>query len=370
MALQYHTSRQNIHITTREITAVMSYKYISHNYRNHTSAGNKAKSDVEQIMLGEGFRNIGLTRTEHTSKTAHFLFNLTGIAKATTQLRRGDILFLQYPLKKYFTYICKAAHLHGAKVVVLIHDLGSFRRKALTIKKELRRLSNADYIIATNKVMADHLRSVGLDKPMGSLDAWDYLTATDPIPSRINEGEIRVAYAGSVNRRKNAFLWEWGNVIRDYVVDIYGSGFRMDQVDVPEKFFAHGFVAAENIIAGMTSDYGLVWDGHSLESCEGDFGSYLALNTPHKVSLYLRARLPIIIWSGAAMADFVTRNGIGFTVDTLDEINARVKAVTPEEYAEMRRNVDRVAADIAAGKFFRKAAAEAIAGLEGNEPAV
>lgn len=338
----------------------MSYKYISHNYRNHTSAGNKAKSDVEQIMLEEGFRNIGLTRTEHPSKAAHFLFNLAGIAKASTLLRRGDILFLQYPLKKYFTYICKAAHLHGAKVAVLIHDLGSFRRKALTVKKELRRLGNADYIIATNSVMAEHLRKVGLDKPMGSLDAWDYLTVTDPIPSRVDEGEIRVAYAGSVNRRKNSFLWEWGNVIRDYVVDIYGSGFRMDEVDVPEKFFDHGFVAAEDIIAGMTSDYGLVWDGHSLDSCEGDFGSYLALNTPHKVSLYLRARLPVIIWSGAAMADFVKRNGIGFTVDTLDEINERVKSVTPEEYAAMRKNVDAVAADVAAGKFFRKAAREAI----------
>lgn len=342
----------------------MSYKYISHNYRNHTSAGNKAKSDVEQIMLEEGFRNIGLTRTEHSSKGAHFMFNLVGIAKATTGLRKGDILFLQYPLKKYFTYICKIAHIRGAKVVALIHDLGSFRRKALSVEKELRRLSNADYIIATNKVMAKHLHDIGLDRPMGSLDAWDYLTVTDPIPQRVINGEIRIAYAGSLNERKNAFLWKWGNVIRDYVVDIYGFGFRMDQVEKPENFFDHGFVDAENLIAGMTSDYGLVWDGRSIDSCEGDFGSYLALNTPHKVSLYLRSRLPLIIWSGAAMADFVKTNGIGIIVDNLDDINDRVKAVTPEEYTEMRRNVDRVAADIAAGHYFRKAVRQAIKHIE------
>ncbi len=348
----------------------MSYKYISHNYRNHTSAGNKAKSDVEQIMREEGFRNIGLNRTEHPSKVAHFFFNLMGIVKASTKLRRGDILFLQYPLKKYFTFICKVAHLRGAKVVALIHDLGSFRRKALTVEKELRRLGNADYIIATNRIMAEHLLSVGLNKPMGSLDAWDYLTITNPIPARIKEGEIRVAYAGSVNRRKNAFLWEWGNVIRNYVVDIYGSGFRMDEVAAPKKFFNHGFVAAENIIVGMTSDYGLVWDGHSLSSCEGDFGSYLALNTPHKVSLYLRARLPIIIWSGAAMAEFITSNGLGFTVETLDEINSRVKSITTEEYDKMRKNVDKIATEIASGKFFRKAAAEAIAHFEGKTSSI
>lgn len=344
----------------------MGYKYISHNYRNHTSAGNKAKSDVEQIMMEEGFRNIGLSRSEHRSKAAHFLFNFTGIAKASVQLSKGDILFLQYPLKKYFTYICKVAHLRGARVAVLIHDLGSFRRKALTVGQELKRLGNADYIIATNAVMADHLKSLGLKCPIGSLDAWDYLTATDPIPSRVRENDIRVAYAGSVNRRKNPFLWTWGSVIRDYVVDIYGSGFRMDEVEYPEKFYDHGFVDAEDLIAGMTSDYGLVWDGHSLDKCEGDFGEYLALNTPHKVSLYLRARLPIIIWSGAAMAKFITDNNIGFTVDSLDEINDRVKSMPPQRYDEMRCNVERLAEEIASGKFFRAAAHEAIATLENS----
>lgn len=344
----------------------MSYKYISQNYRNHTTAGNKAKSDVEQIMLEEGFRNIGLARSEHSSKSVHFLYNLTGVLKASTRLRRGDILFLQYPLKKYFSFICKMAHLHGAKVVALIHDLGSFRRKALTVKKELKRLNNADYIIATNKIMAEKLREMGLDKPMGSLDAWDYLTATDPIPTRIYDGDIRLAYAGSVNQRKNAFLWSWGTVIRDYVVDIYGFGFRMDQVEAPEKFFDHGFVAPEDIIAGMTSDYGVVWDGHSLDSCEGDFGSYLALNTPHKVSLYLRAHLPIIIWDGAAMADFVKENGIGITVASLDEINDRIKQISTEEYFEMRKNVERIASEIASGKFFRKASRQAIEYLENS----
>lgn len=345
----------------------MSYKYISQNYRNHTTAGNKAKSDVEQIMLEEGFRNIGLSRTEHASGGTDFLYNLTGMAKASLRLQRGDILFLQYPLKKYFTYICKLARLRGAKVVVLVHDLRSFRHKDLSVKKELKRLSNADYIIATNPVMADRLRRAGLDRPIGSLDAWDYLTVTDPIPSRVNDGKSRIAYAGTIDRRNNQFLWNWGSTIRDYVVDIYGLGFRMDQVDAPERFFDHGFVAPEDIIAGMTSDYGLVWDGNSIDSCEGDSGSYLALNTPHKMSLYLRARLPILIWSGAAMADFVRTRGIGLTIDTLDEINARINEVTPEEYYAMRRNVDATAAEIAAGNFFRSAARKAILHLENNK---
>lgn len=337
--------------------------YISHNYRNTTSAGNKAKSDVEAIMASEGFRNIGLRRSLHPGKIANFFLNLTGIIKAAALIGRGDILFLQYPLKKYFTVISKVAHLKGARVVALIHDLGSCRRKALTSRKELRRLSNADYVIATNPVMGRYLVGMGLKRPVGSLDAWDYLTVTDPIPSAVRDGQVRVAYAGSLNRRKNSFLWDWGNVIRNYVVDIYGSGFRKDQVSCPGCFHDHGFVDAENLIAGMTSDYGLVWDGDSLESCSGDFGEYLSLNTPHKVSLYIRAQLPVIVWSGSAMASFVMDNGIGIVIDSLRDLDSRLLSVSREEYDMIKGNVAAMSRKIASGYFFRKAAGQALTSL-------
>lgn len=328
--------------------------YISHNYRNMTSAGNKAKSDIEAIMSSEGFRNVGLRRTEYRSKAANFLLNLAGIIKAATLIRKGDVLFLQYPLKKYFTFISKIAHLKGAHVVALIHDLGSCRRKALSERKEIRRLSNADHVIATNAVMGQHLSALGLMKPISSLGAWDYLTKADPIPSRVGHGDIRVAYAGSLNRRKNKFLWEWGNSICNYVVDIYGSGFRMDEVARPECFYDHGFVSAEDLIAGMTSDYGLVWDGDSLDSCSGDFGEYLSLNSPHKVSLYIRAGLPVIIWSRAAMASFVKDNGIGIAIDSLRDLDKVLPAITREDYDRMKGNVAAMSRKIASGYFFRK----------------
>lgn len=334
--------------------------YISHNYRNLTSAGNKAKSDVEDILADEGFVNIGLKRSYRSGKVAAYFLNLAGILKASAKLRKGDVLFLQYPLKKYFTFICKVAHSRGAKVVALVHDLGSERRKALTVKQELKRLGNADHVIATNAVMAEHLERIGLDAQISALGLCDYLTAVDPIPVRIREELPRIAYAGSLNRRKNAFLWEWGNVVSGYNVDIYGYGFRLDEVAHPEVFTDHGFVDAEKLIAGMTSDYGLVWDGDNIDSCEGAFGSYLALNTPHKVSLYLRARLPLIIWSGAALAPTVKELGIGIMVDRLSDIPDALKAVTPEQYAQMKVNVEHQNGLIASGHYLRQAVGKAI----------
>lgn len=339
-------------------------RYISHNYRNLTSAGNKAKSDVEDILQSEGFSNIGLRRSYHNGKVANYFLNFAGILKAATKLRRGDVLFLQYPLKKYFSFIAKVAHIRGAKVVALVHDLGSERRKALTVKQELKRLGNADHVIATNDVMADRLRRLNLDASVSGMGLWDYLTPTDPIPVKISDPLPRVAYAGSLNRRKNAFLWDWGRVVDQYVVDIYGHGFRMDEVARPEVFTDHGFVSPEDLIAGMTSDYGLVWDGDSIDSCVGPFGGYLALNTPHKVSLYLRARLPLIIWSGAALAPLVSDLGIGIAVDTLADIPAAIQRVSDQEYARLKANVDRQAELIASGHYLRNALRNALKTLD------
>ncbi|WP_346713574.1 hypothetical protein [Mediterranea massiliensis] len=37
--------------------------YLSRNYKDLNGAGNKAKTDMEQIMAAMGFKNIGLKRT-------------------------------------------------------------------------------------------------------------------------------------------------------------------------------------------------------------------------------------------------------------------------------------------------------------------
>lgn len=133
--------------------------YLSRNYKGLSSAGNKAKTDIEQIMKDLSFKNVGLKQTTYRNKVFSFLFTLAGVLKAPFCLHRGDYLVLQYPLKKYFTFVCNMAHQRGAKVIVIIHDLGSFRRKALTVKQEISRLNHADYIIAHNEKMKNGWRT-------------------------------------------------------------------------------------------------------------------------------------------------------------------------------------------------------------------
>lgn len=117
--------------------------YISHNYYK---GGNKAKNDIECILTRMGAVNIDLKRTDINNKVISFIVNLIGVLKACLLMKKNDTIVLQYPLKKYFSFVCLIAHLKGARPICVIHDLGTFRRKKLTMKQEIKRLSNSDYI--------------------------------------------------------------------------------------------------------------------------------------------------------------------------------------------------------------------------------
>lgn len=333
----------------------MNY-YLSRNYRNTTSAGNKAKTDIEAIMESMGYRHAGLPQSHIKGSAAAFFRTLASVVRAPWSLHKGDLLVVQYPLKKYFSAVCRAAHLRGAKVVAVIHDLGSFRRKALTPAHEIRRLSNADYIIAHNQSMKEWLETHGMKKPVDTLEIFDYLSSTEA-PMRTSQPDTapRIVYAGGLNRRKNAFIYGMGEHLGPCTVALYGRGFEADEAKGKEKFDYKGFTPSDTLISTADGHFGLVWDGDSTHGCTGDFGEYLRYNNPHKVSLYLRCNLPVILWSEAAMAPFITREGAGFTVGSIDEIPRRIAALAPGEYMRMKNKAEDMSRKLASGHFIRAA---------------
>lgn len=58
-----------------------------------------------------------------------------------------------------------------------------------------------------------------------------------------------VVYAGVLSPRKNAFLYQVGNVVRGYKVRLYGGGFDMRGAVHPECFEQMGFVPSSQLIA-------------------------------------------------------------------------------------------------------------------------
>lgn len=337
----------------------MNY-FLSRNYRILNQAGNKAKTDIEAALGALGFRSAGFAQGSYKNPVLHFLYNIGSVLKVPFTLRKGDTLVIQYPLKKWFALACKLAHLRGARVITVIHDLGSFRRKALTIPQEIARLSNADYIIAHNAKMRQWLEENGLKRPVGELEIFDYLSTTEAQPKTAAKRPYRLLYAGVLAPIKNAFLYEIGEHIHHYRFNLYGNGFKIEAAKGSEYFNYIGFVPSDQLIATAQGDFGLVWDGHSLDGCMGDLGEYLKYNNPHKTSLYLRCSLPIIIWKQAALAAFVEEHQVGLTIDSLRELDERLNTLTEEEYRRMQANVAAISKKIASGHYIQKAVQKAI----------
>ena len=243
-------------------------------------------------------------------------------------------------------------------MIVVIHDLGSFRRKKLTVEQEICRLSHADYIIAHNTRMKQWLLDNGCKVPLGVLEIFDYLSDTKAPSHVVPSQPYRVVYAGALNPRKNTFLYEVGNYCHSYQFNLYGNGFELDKAKGKEFFHCKGFVRSDELIATVEGDFGLVWDGFSIDACTGDFGEYLKYNNPHKTSLYIRCELPVIIWEQAALADFVRDNGIGLCVSSLAELDTLLSSVTPEQYAVMKHRTIEISRRLSQGYYIQKALSE------------
>lgn len=333
--------------------------YISKNYKDLTQAGNKAKTDIERIMDSLGFKNAGLARTTRRNKIAGFFITLAGVLTAPFYLHKGNMVVLQYPLKKYYTFLCRIAHWRGCKVVTLIHDLGSFRRQKLTVEQEICRLNHSDYILAHNEAMKTWLIEHGCKAETGCLEIFDYLSPDTNACIRKAEPPYSVIYAGALNARKNKFLYKLGDYIKSYRFVLYGYGFEQDKAKKSDRFNYMGFVPSDKLISQAEGHFGLVWDGADIDTCSGNFGEYLQYNNPHKTSLYIRCGLPVIIWDKAALAPFVRENGIGFTVSSLAEVEDRLSSLSAEEYGDMLANVKIIGDRLSNGYYFSKAISEA-----------
>lgn len=307
-------------------------------YYIEIATNNKAKQDIDEICRREGFINL----TRHNfgeGGVGRFLTKLVSVASIALRLHRDDVLFLQYPMKKFYKMACTLAKLKGASVVTVIHDLGAFRRHKLTPEQEDRRLSKTDYLIVHNPTMRDYLVEHGFKGGIHCLQIFDYLSDSQPADYATPHKPWRVVYAGNLARWRNDFLYQLEPVMKEWQMDLYGKGYdTSDTRQQASPLTYHGYIASDDFIAKAEADFGLVWDGDSFDECTGDWGEYLRINDPHKTSFYLRAGIPVIVWSQAAMAPFIAEQKVGIVLDSINQLNEQFATLSAADYEEMRRN--------------------------------
>ena len=340
-------------------------------------AGSKAPGDVQTIAAEAGFEPFMMHRHVPRNRLwfpAMRFCRLLQRHRYRRDIPRDAVLFVQFPtslvgggFNRPMTELIRTVKAEkGHRIVSLIHDVECIRGKSNPLSQpmseDLRFWSEtADVLLVHNKTMADWFVRNGVPREkLAALDLFDYLVPGFA-PARDGAFRRSVCVAGNLMPSKAGYLRELAS-IPDVDWDLYGPNFDSSPGD--GRVHYHGVFPPEKLPTVLESGFGLVWDGESTETCAGGMGEYLRINTPHKLSLYLAAGLPVIVWEEAAVADFVQTYGIGISVQSLLDIPNALGRLSESDYSALKRNTLAVSEKLRSGFFTKTALAKALAILD------
>ena len=304
--------------------------YIDTEVTKGVNAGSKARFDCRKILESYGYEERTVL-----AKKKFFFKSIKSVVAMLISIQKMSEVVLQYPLDNslYITeLIVEVCKKKKCKLSVLIHDINSFRTTGHIANREIRILKKADNLRVHNDMMCKILKNHICDAHYFILQTFDYL-----ISQASEEGtfENTVVFAG--NLKKSIFLKNIKNLGVKF--NLYGA--KVDELDlICNDMVSYKGVFQQDDLSALMGNWGLVWDGTSITTCDGLYGKYLKYNAPHKLSLYLVANLPVIIWAEAAEAEFVRDNKLGVIVNSLYEMKSLLEKITQEEYLEMKKNVE------------------------------
>lgn len=328
--------------------------YVAQAYIKVSNAGSKPSQDFEKILRNNGFRNIGLPSITVRNGRLWWIWCKLSSIIASFRVPRNAMVAIQYPEPRHVIGdLFRKIKKRGAKTLVLVHDLNQLRGWE-PLHQEI--LEDADIILAHTPAMAKWLRA-NVAKPEAKitvLGVFDYLIDQKLKPSdETFVKPIKIAYAGRLD--KSLFLEQLKYPSERLRLMLFGNGLSENCKNNPCIEY-QGACSPEELPSKLiSSHFGLVWDGISVTCCTGEMGNYLRYNAPYKLSSYLSAGLPVIVWSGMGMAEFVKQYGVGICVDSLNDIPTKLDSLTAKDYSNMRGAAYTLALKIRKGYFYTNA---------------
>lgn len=337
--------------------------FLSNEYEKN--AGNKARNDVEAILVSEGYKGLEL-KVENWYKMNFFKaqqHKYRALKSVFDQLGSGDELLIQFPIIHHTFFISqliKQAQNRGVKFYLVIHDIETLRHvgnSAVKLRHKVRNyfqekaaLISVDGIIVHNDIMKNALAIQGIpsDK-MVSLEIFDYLIPNFEEKS-IPQKEEAIIIAGNLIPTKSGYLY---NLPEQPAYNLYGMGYDESRALKNTTYF--GSFMPDDLPNALQGSFGLVWDGDSSETCQGSFGNYLRINNSHKASLYLASGFPLVVWKESALAHFVLDKQCGIAVDSLHDLQKALDDLTYQDYMELSANARQVGVAIRSGDYLQTA---------------
>lgn len=314
------------------------------------NAGPKAKVDVEHFLTQAQFQAVNFEINQHSLLQKFCVANIQVPRYFKAHHDMSEIV-LQYPTysKVVTKALIKQIKKYKIKLLIIVHDVESLRlhsNQETYIKEELEIFNFASGLVVHNDSMKEWLLKHGVTIPMTIMPFFDY---DNPVPVNGSKKlENSVCFAGNLS--KAIFL---SNLqLYKAKLDVFGPN--------PAKRFGtnvtyNGQYSPEELPKHLSENFGLVWDGNAIQSCNGLFGEYMKFNSPHKVSLYLSCGIPVIIWNQAALAPYIVNKKIGFSVSSLSELDNELSKMTNEEFTQMKLNALKESDLVRSGYYIKHA---------------
>lgn len=323
------------------------------------NAGSKARRDALKIAVNSGYRHIRLF-DNGKARLVIALELIQGCFRAICSAGNGDNILIQYPYRPMllnrilFGVLRVGRKIKKYDVSVLIHDLSGLRDeipedmdRTVKLKNELYMMRSCS-LIYHNEKMRDVCENILPAYSYYILGLFDYLYSGGICLREYCDMPV-VMVAGNLSKDKCGYVYELSSV-DGVAFDLYGANY--DGQD-SENVRYRGKFSPEELILHLDGQFGLVWDGDTVETCGGARGNYLRYNNPHKLSLYIAAGVPLIVWKQSALAGFVEENGIGICVDSLKELPGIFKTLDDDKYRKMITNIERIKEEISNGMQLR-----------------
>lgn len=275
--------------------------------------------------------------------------------KVASKVSKGDVVLIQTPA--YISDeigLVNKLHDRGAVVVGLVHDIEYARGFSPDFSDQYKLLKLYDGLVVTGHRIKAIIRESGISSiPITCMELWPYLT-NYVVKHRIEPNNNRIEYAGNLSRSNGLFSKSLEGIEH---VDVWGKQVDRSNSEKTGLVVQHGAVHPDDLPARLYSGYGLVW------YVDRKYQDYTKINVSHKASLYLSAKLPLIVSSSSYLSELVDKYKIGICVDRLDEIPE--KLLSRNDYCKYVNNIEEYIYDsISSGSCFTEPFVDLMSKLE------
>ena len=297
----------------------------------------------EKMMDAAGFTSLRFKYSSKKGVLAKYQRVLQCIKIAFT-IPANSIVYFHFPLHATIdALLLQCLYWRGIKTVALIIDIDGLRdQNAQLLKTELNQLNKFNYLVAHNNEMKKWLKQHLSLAKIFTIKVFDYAYAGKALNKQFTPV---ICFAGNV--LKASFVYKLYKM-EQLSLNVYGLGYA-PSLNLKGGFTYKGIAPPDQLPFVIEGSFGLVWDGDNLEDCD----PYLKYNNPHKLSLYLAAGMPVIVWDKSAVANWVIQNNIGFCIHSITEISGCISNLSNNNYEAMRKNAACIGNQICNGYYFK-----------------